>query len=256
MKPQLGIQLHSVRELTIQGFSEVLRQIAQIGYQGVEMAKLNGTKPADFLKMANDLNLAICGAHISIQDESEVQRALDEQEELGNRTIVISIQRENIGSESEIQRWYEKVVRANSLMQSRGMKLGLHNHDFEFETKFNGRTAFDILVDKLESDIFLEIDTYWAQTGGVDPVTLLKRFGSRASSLHIKDGPGVRGEPNVAVGTGKMDIKSVLKASQAKWHIVEFDRCGTDIWPALEESFNFLKNTAVSANKSLQSQNS
>ena len=86
------------------------------------------------------------------------------------------------------------------------------------------------------------MDTYWVAVAGVDPVTVLNEIGSRAHLLHLKDGPGIKGQPNVAVGQGVLDVPAILKACEgsADWVIVEFDRCATDIMIAVEESCQFL----------------
>ena len=45
----------------------------------------------------------------------------------------------------------------------------------------------------------------------------------------------------VAVGDGVVDIPGVLAASPAaRWHIVELDRCDTDMFEAVERSYDYL----------------
>jgi hypothetical protein len=63
--------------------------------------------------------------------------------------------------------------------------------------------------------VVLELDTYWAAAGGVDPLSLFEKYGDRITHLHVKDGPveGGHGVINVVLGTGAMDIPPILEAS-------------------------------------------
>jgi sugar phosphate isomerase/epimerase len=130
---------------------------------------------------------------------------------------------------------------ANGVCRANGLTLGYHNHWFEYG-KIDGRYAADLLREGLEPDIILEIDTYWAQTAGADPVQIIKTLGARAPLLHIKDGPCVREEPMVAVGQGKMNVPAIVRAAEgtAQWLIVELDRCATDMLEAVHKSYSYL----------------
>jgi sugar phosphate isomerase/epimerase len=96
------------------------------------------------------------------------------------------------------------------------------------------------------------VDIYWAQVGGSDPVQIVAELGSRACLLHVKDGPAdVPKSPMVAVGDGVVDVPGVLAAAPgARWHIVELDRCATDIFEAVERSYDFLVGNGYSRGRS------
>ena len=87
-----------------------------------------------------------------------------------------------------------------------------------------------------------EVDIYWAQVGGSDPKEIVTELGPRVGLLHVKDGPADSPKhPMVAVGDGVVDIPGVLDASpSARWHIVELDRCATDMFEAVERSYDYL----------------
>ena len=111
-----------------------------------------------------------------------------------------------------------------------------------------------MLADALDPAVILEVDTYWAAVGGQDVPALLGRLGDRVRYLHVKDGPiGTReGDMMVAVGSGRMPVADVLAACpSAEWHLVELDRCATDILTAVSDSITWLTGhglaTAVTA---------
>ena len=68
------------------------------------------------------------------------------------------------------------------------------------------------------------------------------RLGDRVRYLHVKDGPVVdRDDFMTAVGTGRMPVAEILAASpSARWHVVELDRCATDIMTAVGDSLAWL----------------
>jgi sugar phosphate isomerase/epimerase len=104
-----------------------------------------------------------------------------------------------------------------------------------------GRAALEVLAAALDDGVLLEVDTYWAAVGGQDVPALLGRLGDRVRYLHVKDGPITKDDPMTAVGAGRMPVAEVLAAAQsAEWHIVELDRCATDMLTAVEESLDWL----------------
>jgi sugar phosphate isomerase/epimerase len=85
------------------------------------------------------------------------------------------------------------------------------------------------------------VDTYWAAVGGQDVPALLGRLGHRVRYLHVKDGPVTKDDPMTAVGAGRMPVAEILAAGRsAEWHVVELDRCATDIMSAVADSLAWL----------------
>ncbi|MCB0142921.1 MAG: hypothetical protein KDE50_23685, partial [Caldilineaceae bacterium] len=62
---------------------------------------------------------------------------------------------------------------ANEVCKANGLKLGYHNHYWEF-TDLGDTNASQVFVENLAPDIFFELDTYWAQTAGHSPVELIQ----------------------------------------------------------------------------------
>jgi sugar phosphate isomerase/epimerase len=123
-----------------------------------------------------------------------------------------------------------------------GLRLGYHNHDFELSSLVGGVPALEVLAGELDEDVLLEVDTYWAAVGGQDVAALLGRLGERVRYLHVKDGPALSREDFMtAVGSGVMPVAEILAASpSATWHVVELDRCKTDMMTAVGDSLAWL----------------
>jgi sugar phosphate isomerase/epimerase len=146
----------------------------------------------------------------------------------------------------------DRVNALDAVARDRGMTLGYHNHFWEFATMPDGRPALLHLFEHLAPTVFAEVDIYWAQVGGVDPKELVTQLGSRVGLLHVKDGPADEPpNPMVAVGDGAVDIPGVLEASpSAQWHIVELDRCATDMFEAVDRSYDYLVGSGLSRGRS------
>ena len=154
--------------------------------------------------------------------------------------VPVGVPIEDFSTRDGVARMAEQINEASARAAGHGLRLGYHNHEWELSAIVDGRHALEVLADLLAPEVFLEVDTYWAAVGGADVPALLRRLGKRVLALHVKDGPLVRGEPNVAVGRGLMSVPEVLAAAPEALRVVEMDACATDIVQALAESRTYL----------------
>jgi sugar phosphate isomerase/epimerase len=237
----VGVQLYSLQHAARLDFEATLRRVTEIGYLGVEFDELHGVAPARLRALADELGLTAIGAHAqSPINEAELDQALA----LGAPTLIDGGGwDEDFVSLEGVRRLAERFNSALPLAQARGMTLGYHNHDGEFASRIDGRTAYDLLMEELDPQIAAEVDIFWVRVGGADPLDVVRSLGERARLLHVKDSLSLDGEaPQSPVGSGSiMDIPAILEANSAvQWHIVELDECATDIFDALKESYRFL----------------
>jgi len=240
---KLGVQLYSLRDrATEQGLDAVLAEVAEIGYAGVELASLHGSSPKQVRARLESLGLAIAAAHIALPAPGGTEALLDDYSTLGATKLVVAmLPPDDFASTASIDRAADRLNAFAAAVRARGMALGYHNHFWEFANTSDGATAHAHLFGRLDADVFAEIDTYWVRVGGADPVAVVAGLGARARLLHIKDGPvDDPRAPMTAVGTGRMDIPPILRASRAEWHIVELDRCATDMLEAVRASHTYL----------------
>ena len=241
MTPPLSIQLYTLREEAEQGLPAVIARLGRIGYAGVESAGLGGLSPAEFRRCVEDAGMVVSGAHVQLPPDA-IEAVLDEQEEIGNTALVVPFAPpERFESAESVRRFADQLNAANEPVRARGMALGYHNHWREFATAIDGESAHTLLFRALDPTIFAEIDTYWAAVGGADPAKVVESFGERARLLHIKDGPADSPKSAMtAVGSGAVDVRAIAQVSRADWHVVELDRCETDMFEAVEQSHRFL----------------
>jgi sugar phosphate isomerase/epimerase len=242
--PPLAVQLYSVRDALAADYSGVLSRIADMGYAGVEMAGSYGSGgPADAAAFIRSLGLEIVGAHLGLPDDNDFARTIATAHALGtSRWVVPWVPPEEFQTRARVQTVIDRLNSAAAAAKDAGLTLFYHNHWFEFEATpgLDGDIPFNLMLEKLDPAVQFEIDLYWVKTGGSDPAAILTRLGSRASLLHVKDGPTNLTDAMVAVGDGVMNYPDLLPDAAAEWLIVELDRCDTDVLTAIRRSHDYL----------------
>ena len=249
----ISVQLYSLREETAADFPAVLARLGAKGFVGVELAGFGSLTPPALRAALDNAGLVVSSAHVGFAEAAEFETALDAHQPLGCETVVIPALSHKAFTDVDTVRAIADRVNALAVVaQARGMSLGYHNHFWEFAPMPDGRPALLHLFEHLAPAVFAEVDIYWAQVGGSDPKGLVTELGSRVGLLHVKDGPA--DEPPsamVAVGDGAVDVPGVLAASpSARWHIVELDRCETDMFDAVERSYDYLVGSGLSRGRS------
>jgi sugar phosphate isomerase/epimerase len=243
MTTPVAVQLYSLREEAQRDVFGVIERLGKLGVQGVETAGLHGLRPADFRRAVGNAGMTVCSAHGPLPLGPDANRILDEQQELGNDALVVPyLPIERFRDEAALAATADDLNRAAESAVARGMTLGYHNHWWEVQSRLGEQTALERLFGLLAPPLFAEIDSYWAKVGGVDPAELVVRLGERVRYLHLKDGPADGPDSAmVALGDGVLDVPAVVRAgASVAWHIIELDRCDTDMFEAIEKSYRYL----------------
>jgi len=243
MSDKIALQLYSVRdEAAKSGYEAAVRKVADMGYRAVETAGFPGTTAEEAAKLFKKLGLTVVAAHTGLPLGDSKNEILESVEALGKPPIVCTqIRPDDVKTLDTIKDLCDRLNEAYGVVKANGIPFGIHNHWWEFG-QVDGRIAHDLMLERLDPGIFLEVDTYWVKVGGANPTDVVKRLGDRAPLLHIKDGPGTHEEPMTAVGDGVMNVSQMLKdiGVEDKWLIVELDRSGTDMLEAVKKSYDFL----------------
>jgi len=246
MSKPVAAQLYSVRKQCEVDFAGTLKKVADMGYAGVEMASL--PVPAEeAARVISGLGLQVCSAHTSFPTDENVESVVETQKALGNTTIISGFRPADFEDEAGIRRSAEIAQHAAALAKQHGLRVGLHNHYWEFRSKVNGRYGYDLLME-LAPDAFSQLDVFWTANGGADPVKVVEQYKARMPFLHLKDGPVEKGWPMTAIGKGDLDIPAIVGAADPnvlEWLVVELDECATDMLEALKDSFDYLVSTGL-----------
>lgn len=240
---KISVQLYSLRNRAAQDFLGVLKDVAAMGYAGVETAGLHGHAPAELKKVIDDLGLQVSSAHAGLPTRDSINEIEDTAKTLGYIDIVSGFGPADFKTMDGIRAAAEKFEAGAQLAKERGLRLSYHNHYWEFDV-VDGRYGHSWFFD-LAPSVFSQLDTYWASNFGVVDVPLVvSYYKDTLPLLHIKDGPLVRDQPHTAVGQGKMNFPEILMAAGdvTEWLIVELDDCATDMTQAVKESYQYLAN--------------
>ena len=238
-----GVQLYSVRDAVKElGMRETLRRVAEIGYKSVELAGMGDLTARELLDALNENGLSVDGAHIGIKDLSpeRLEATMADMKTIGNRRIIIPAAKVNNRENMDIL--LEKLAYAAPILQKEGFSIGFHNHAVEFEPNEDGIVPLREL--EARTELFWELDTYWAFHAGVDPLAEMERMGDRLHLIHLKDGiPALGNASGRPLGMGEAPVEAVWrKALQMQLPIVvESETLTPDGLTEIRQCFDFLR---------------
>jgi sugar phosphate isomerase/epimerase len=225
----IALQLYTVRETMKNDFLGTLKDVAGIGYKGVELAGMGGMTAKELRAVLDDLGVTVVGGHCSVDAVNKgMEQLLSDYVTLGASYLGVAWVGEEWRSE---QGWH----RAARLMEKAAMEATkhditffYHNHAFEFE-KINGKNGIDVLLESADPALVKwEEDVYWVKKGGEDPVAYMNKYAGRTPLVHIKDMTADPSHTFEIIGEGIIDFDVIFKAGDANkvdWYIVEQDQC-------------------------------
>lgn len=243
-----SVQLYTVREAIEADLPGAVRRLAEIGFTQVEPYKF-AERAEEFAAAFAENGLTAPTGHAPLlsSDQDEIFAAA---KRLGIGTVIDPYLPAEHWQDAETIR--DTAARLNAAAKKGaeyGIRVGYHNHNWELESKVEGTSALEYFASLLDPELVLEVDTYWAAQGGVDPVALLERLGERVVAIHIKDGP-LNGDrfAQVPAGQGEVDVWGVIGAAKhLEVGVVEFDEYAGDIFEGVAESLRYLEAGAPAA---------
>lgn len=239
MKP-LSIQLYTVRTVVAErGLPAVLKEIAEIGYRGVEGGAGNGLTAAEFRAMVEDLGMVVSSTWGDVSSADGARELVESCRTLGTNYAAGGFWISAFDTIESIEETAGKLNESLPILEAEGITFGLHNHWMEFELR-DGALVMDHLV-RLVPNLKLELDIYWSSNFGANrPEEMVARYADRVALLHVKDGPQVKDQPMTAVGSGTVDVPACIAAADPAWLIVELDEYAGDMMEAVRQSHAYL----------------
>lgn len=250
---KISIQLYTLRSvMTGAGVDETLTRLARIGYDRVELAGLYGRTATDIRSVLNRLGIRSNSSHDGLSSTfAALETKFDNAETLGVRYLNVPY----LASDklSDWQAWADQINNEAAAAKRRGFRYGYHNHAHEFTTDLGGGvTPWDVFMRELDPDyVHLEVDLYWAVTGGVNlgmssddaidfAIDVIDRSPLEVRQYHVKDRNEATGD-HVDLGTGFIDFAKIFRAHQVEDYIVEND--SPDVTPiqTAEVGYSYLR---------------
>ncbi|MGO4586829.1 sugar phosphate isomerase/epimerase family protein [Arthrobacter sp. 2RAF6] len=236
-----SLQLYTVRDALGSDLLGTLGKLSAMGFECVEPFMIG--KYPQLVAALSDFGLKAPTAHASFMAVPDPERVFEISAKLGVETL--------IEPHVPVQDWSSSggplriADRLNSLANRAAqfdIQLGYHNHHHELETLSHGAPALLEFAGALEPEVVLEVDTYWAATGGVDPAELLESLGNKVIAIHLKDGPATLDKSlQVALGEGALNVPAILSAAPHALRVIEFDDTAGDIFEAIGRSEKYLQ---------------
>ena len=203
---EYGVQMYSLRDITEDNLIGALEAVAQMGYKTVEFAGYFGHSASELRDAVDKYGLRVVGTHDGCEGLAEdFKAAVRFNKELGNKRYVIPSA--SLSTRADLDRFVDFVNEVSPKLRAEGIELGYHNHSFEFQPTEEGYHIHRELRER--TDLFFELDTYWAYAAKVDPISELESLRGRVKMIHLKDGPpeGKR----LALGEGSAPVAAVTR---------------------------------------------
>jgi len=251
----IGLQLWSVKDDMKKDPKGTIAKVGEMGYSFVEAAgygdgKFYGMSPAEFKKLCDDSGLQFLGSHTGRNLPSKERwdetmawwdTAIDAHAEAGVKWIVQPwMSEEGYSSLDGLKKYVEYFNAVGEKCKAKGIDFGYHNHDKEFTTEFDGKPLYDHMVELSDPDkMMFQLDLYWINHGGKDPLKYFEKYPGRFMLWHIKD--------DAELGaSGTMDFNKIFKhkkESGLKYGIVEVEKYNFTPLESVEKSLEYMKTT-------------
>ncbi|MGM7702763.1 sugar phosphate isomerase/epimerase family protein [Pseudalkalibacillus sp. Hm43] len=249
MREKFAAQLYTLRDQLQDDFPGVLRELKKMGWSGVQISGLFGFSKEEVASVLQETGLKAAGMHVGLDRlRGDLQSVVEEAEAFQTKDLVcpyVPPEMRNSESYQSIRRDLNEI--ANKLKED-GYRISYHNHDFEFETTIDGQSALKFMLDPTQDNqVLAEIDTYWIQKAGHDPLEFIKAYSGRMPIIHLKDMSKDEAQSFAEVGTGAIDFKPILvwgEQNGVEWYAVEQDECPGHPLDSLQTSLNHLNRMA------------
>jgi len=254
---QVAAQLYTVREFnkTAKDLAETARKIRAIGYQAVQISGIGPIAYEEVRKIMEAEGLVICATHergdmIRKNPEEVIERL----KTIGTTHTAFPHPGDlDFSDPKAVQSLIADLSHAGAVLKKEGLTLSYHNHAVEF-VHFDGQPLLEVFRREIPSEnLSFELDTYWVQYGGGNPVEWCERLAGRVPCLHLKDYgySATEHKPMFSeIGKGNLDFPAIIAAAEksgCQWYIVEQDICPGDPFDSLKISFDYIQSKLVTA---------
>jgi sugar phosphate isomerase/epimerase len=231
--------LYTLRAECERDLEGTLREVARLGYEGVEFWQLHGNHAAHVRGWLDETGLVAVGRHANLQAlEGQLPQLAGELGVLGTDRVALSFIEPAPGA-------VERIAAVAETAAAEGLRLGFHNHATELQPFGDGDGTFLDRLRELPPDLlWLELDLGWVWHAGVDPVAELAKTSGRCPLVHVKDFRSREDRDDVPIGDGAVGYDRVLPAALragVEWLVVEEDEVEEPAFDAVARSLDAVR---------------
>ena len=244
-KPIIAAQLYTLRDFlkTPEDLAVTFKKVKKMGYNTVQVSGIGPIEFQFIKETAEKEDLTICATHIGFDRlKNDIDGVINQHKLWNCKYVGIgSMPEEYRVNKESFVRFAKEASEYGKVLLDNGLQLIYHNHNFEFK-KFNGITGMDLLFQESDPEAFnFEIDTYWVQVGGANPVDWINKLKGRMSVVHFKDMEigADKSQLMAEVGEGNFNWEKIIESCNeigVEWCPVEQDICQRNPFESLEIS--------------------
>lgn len=211
-----GIQLYTFRKEMADDAIGTLKRIASLGFKEIETARSNeghyyGLGPKGMKNICDDLGMTLRSGHVHM--DKDWLKTLNDAVEAGQEYVIVSTMPSKGQTVSNYKSVAEIFNKGGETAKKMNLKLGYHNHAYEFEVD-HGKVLYDVLLENTDAAlVHMELDLGWVIMGGKDPLDYFEKFPGRFPLWHLKD-MDLKAKHSTEFGKGNLDIISMFKNSE------------------------------------------
>jgi len=221
----IGCQTWPVRQSIAKDFPGTLKQLADAGFQSVELCSPAGYKDegfgglakykgAELKKILNDAGLTCVSSHFGIE---ELRKNQDESiawaKDVGlTQMLVASLGGGDHPTMDDVKRAADEYNKMGEKAAAAGIQQGLHNEDFEL-SNVDGKRTYDVLFGLLDPKLVkfqFQVSTI---SKGFDAAEYFNKYPGRFISMHVQ-GWSAATKKIAPVGQDSLDWKKIFSAAK------------------------------------------
>jgi sugar phosphate isomerase/epimerase len=221
----IGCQTWPVREMIAKDFPGTIKQLADAGFQTVELcspvgyadsgfaglAKYSG---AELRKILSDAGVTCVSSHFGIDELRQNQEGrIAWAKDVGlTQMLVPTLSGPKRPTMDDVKRAADEYNKMGEKAAQAGIQQGLHNEDFEL-TMVDGKRTYDLLFGLLDSKLVkfqFQVSTI---SQGYDAAEYFTKYPGRFISMHVQ-GWSATEKKIVPVGQGSLDWKKIFAAAK------------------------------------------
>lgn len=257
-KKDISIQLYSVRDKLNSGadLNNILKELAQMGYTGVEAANYNdgkfyGKTPEEFKRAVEAAGMKVLSSHttkglskeeLASGNFSESMKWWDQciaAHKAAGMTYIVTPWMDVPKTVKDLKTYCNYYNEIGKKCRQNGLKYGYHNHAHEFQKVEDKVVMLDYMLENTNpEDVFFEMDVYWVVRGQNSPVDYFNKYPGRFTVLHLKD--------HREIGqSGMVGFDAIFKNADkagVKHIIAEIEKYSCPVEESVKQSLDYLLN--------------
>ncbi len=249
----IGCQTWPVRKMIAQDFPGTIKQLADAGFQAIELCSPVGYADSGFAGLAKykgdelrkilaDQGVKCESSHFGIEELRKDQaRSIAWAKDVGlTQMLVPSLDGPRNPTMDDVKRAADEYNKMGEKAAGADIQQGLHDERFEVST-VNGKRTYDILFDLLDPKLVKFQFQVSEIQHGLDAAEYFTKYPGRFISMHVQ-GWSADTKKIVAVGQDSLDWKKIFtaaKTSGIKNYFVEMDL------PLMRASVPYLRSLQV-----------